>query len=251
MSPPVGVAQSAQGGGVAADALQTEILSHSPYKYVQQGEDSGTNAEDIGSAALDGTYINTPTLGQTGVPGGDGRTAVTYARASSERVDFAFDANLDGLDAMTMGIFFKTSTTGTAMTLLGNWGGSIGDRIWLLHITAANALTFFLYAGGAVPATGGNCADGAFHSAICTWDKNGADQKSRLYVDGSQVAISASGINGMQTSPAGSVAHIGANGETGSEANHFDGTMQDFFFIRNTALTAGQVSDIHTAAAIV
>lgn len=60
-----------------------EVLLDAPSRYYRLGETSGTDAFDIGSDGVNGTYTNTPTLGQPAlVRGGDG--AAQFAGASSE-----------------------------------------------------------------------------------------------------------------------------------------------------------------------
>ena len=54
------------------------MLSKSPLNYWRLGEPSGTNADDLGSANQDGTYVNSPTLGVTGLVPNDADTAVSF-----------------------------------------------------------------------------------------------------------------------------------------------------------------------------
>jgi Glycosyl hydrolase family 26/Concanavalin A-like lectin/glucanases superfamily len=63
----------------APAAYATTLLAMSPDGYWRVGESSGTVADNAeGTAARDGTYVGTPTLGATGLLNGDANTAVTF-----------------------------------------------------------------------------------------------------------------------------------------------------------------------------
>lgn len=68
-------------------SYSSTVLADSPIVYYRLGEPSGTTADNAeGTAARDGTYRNTPTLGVTGLLPGDAGTAVNFAAASSQDV---------------------------------------------------------------------------------------------------------------------------------------------------------------------
>ena len=69
------------GGGGGASYAAT-VLADAPVGYWRLGEASGTSAADeIG--AHNGTYVGSPTLGVTGIPGSAGNTAMTLNGSGS------------------------------------------------------------------------------------------------------------------------------------------------------------------------
>jgi len=122
---------------------QTEVLADNPVAYFQLSEPSGTNANDLGSANNDGTYVNTPTLGVTGaITGVASNTAATFTAASSEFMETADNAAYDAIvDTFTLEAWVKTTgTTALSIVSLGQGGplirigdgattgGSVGGR---------------------------------------------------------------------------------------------------------------------------
>ncbi len=73
------------------DAISSDypatVLADDPIAYWRLGEPSGTTASDEMGAA-DGTYVNSPTLGVTGLVAGDD-TAATFVVASAQKVSIA------------------------------------------------------------------------------------------------------------------------------------------------------------------
>lgn len=65
------------------------VLSDSPISYWKLDETSGTSAVDSGSAANNGTYINTPTLNQTPLISTGKSVRLTKAQAERIRVPYA------------------------------------------------------------------------------------------------------------------------------------------------------------------
>lgn len=170
--------------GAVGDPLSAAILALSPIMYLRLGEASGVTAEDeIGGG--DGTYRNTPTLGQTGVPGADGNTAAAFESGSSQYVDFA-RTDLGSLSAITVVTFLKKSSASARERVASNWNDNIAaKRAWLMTYNASSKPTFAVHSGAAlgtatdaVTAT----ADSAFHMWTGAWDSAG-DQKVRLYID--------------------------------------------------------------------
>jgi hypothetical protein len=69
----------------ATTPYQTLVAASSPCTYWYMDAPSGTTETNHGSATgQDGTYVNTPTLGATGIPGGGGDAAVTFLAASTQ-----------------------------------------------------------------------------------------------------------------------------------------------------------------------
>jgi len=91
-------------GGVSYSAT---ILADTPVAYWRLGESSGTIADNAeGTAALDGTYANSPTLGVAGALVGDANTAVTFD-GTTQVVSVPDDAALDLGDTFSLEAWIK------------------------------------------------------------------------------------------------------------------------------------------------
>ena len=73
------------------------------------GESSGSTAYDEVAASSNGTYYNTPTLGQTGAVSGDSNTSVNFAIASSEYAETVVLTSETALLPCTIECFMKQS----------------------------------------------------------------------------------------------------------------------------------------------
>ena len=65
-------------------SYRSTVLADNPLFYYRLGEASGTDAYDEVAAGNNGTYYNTPDLGETGAVSGDSNTSVKFKEASSE-----------------------------------------------------------------------------------------------------------------------------------------------------------------------
>ncbi len=104
---------------------ETEVATDSPIGHWKLQETSGTTATDSGSLSVDGTYVNTPTLGATGPI--TGMLAVNFDDASTEEVnvgtftgsdvaaDFTVECwiNLDSGDATTLQALVQIDSEGS------------------------------------------------------------------------------------------------------------------------------------------
>lgn len=70
----------------ALSSFSSYVTSLSPVGYWRLGESSGTTTADATGAGHTGTFLNGPTLGQTGGVAGDSNTAVLFAAASRQSV---------------------------------------------------------------------------------------------------------------------------------------------------------------------
>jgi len=66
------------------------VLASSPILYWRMNTTSGTTVTDYSGNSRNGTTVNSPTLGTTGLLSNDSDTAMTFATASSQRVDLAY-----------------------------------------------------------------------------------------------------------------------------------------------------------------
>ena len=125
-----------------ATDYKATVLADNPLFYYRLGEASGTNAYDEVAAANNGTYYNTPDLGQTGAISGDSNTAVKFKEASSEyaqTLTLSSETSLlpctiecfmktDGASDSNAGILFYRSGSNTAsgLNIRGSNQGSLG-----------------------------------------------------------------------------------------------------------------------------
>lgn len=103
-------------------AYTTAVAADTPLAWYRLGEPSGTSAADNSGNSHTGTYVNTPTLGATGLllPDVDADTAVTFASASSQRVLLDTLGSLGSSAAtLTAEFWIKTTTTSTLQAAFG------------------------------------------------------------------------------------------------------------------------------------
>jgi hypothetical protein len=93
-------------------AYEDEVLASTPNLFYRLGEPSGTTAADSSGNGLDGTYVNTPTLGVEGALVGDSNTAVSF-NGTDEKVTVPDDALGDLGNTMTISFWIKPATLGT------------------------------------------------------------------------------------------------------------------------------------------
>lgn len=149
--------------------FQQEVLKDNPSAYWEFDELAGTSAADLVGANT-GTYVNSPTLGATGLASG---TAVTYAAASSQ------EATLPGPALSTdfaEEIVFKW-TAGTAIFRDNTTAGGTG---WIIY---DNSGTFYVRVAGTDINTGiptAQIRDGTRHHVVV--GRTGTN--THVYVDG-------------------------------------------------------------------
>lgn len=78
-------------------AYAATILSDIPLAYWRLGDASGTTAADDSGNSYNGTYIDTPTLGATGLITGDPNTGVSFSGIGTQRIDVGAVAALINL----------------------------------------------------------------------------------------------------------------------------------------------------------
>jgi len=103
------VAHAAAAGYTAAADYRSTVLADSPLFYYRLGESSGSTAYDEVAASSNGTYYNTPTLGQTGAISGDSNTTVLFEQANAEYVKTTTLSSVTSLLPCTIECFIKTS----------------------------------------------------------------------------------------------------------------------------------------------
>ena len=101
-----GRAYSALSGGTD---YRSTVLADNPLFYYRLGETSGTTAYDEVATANNGTYYNTPTLGQTGAISGDTNTSVLFEQANDEYAEALTLSSETSLLPCTIECFIKVS----------------------------------------------------------------------------------------------------------------------------------------------
>lgn len=200
----------------------------SPVGWWRLGEASGTTATDSGSAAVDGEYQNTPTLGTASMVADDPATATTFAAASSEDVAIADD---DAWSIDTTGEFSGVArvrfTTLPALGIIIGKGqaagfeylfGGAGDQLFINIYTPAPALI-----GQAISAAG------ALTTGIdltLGFSVNFAEDRAYIYLNGIRVGANEA-LADVGDYANGVVALAIAAGNGTSPDNFADAVVQD------------------------
>lgn len=162
-----------------ANSYATEVLADSPLAFWKLDETSGTTMADSSGNARDGTYVNTPTLGATGLIG-DGGTAVTF-NGTDEYGEVGFGSWMPAgnTQSFTLEAFCKT-TSSASQTLIARADSATPYR---LGISGGRAFMQVATGGGAASTLFGTSTtlnNGSVHHIVGTWDGT----TTRLYVDG-------------------------------------------------------------------
>lgn len=228
----------------APAAYATTLLTMSPAGYWRLGEASGTVADNAeGTAARDGAYVDTPTLGATGLLTDDSNKAVTL-NGSSERITVADAAIWDcfeGTNPWTIAFWLSHTPSEAAQYLFykrsANWGSFIGlisysGGFVVTRVTAAHTDTVSVAQIG----TGG-------HFVVATYD--GTTMKA--YVDGGGPLPAIAG------NPAASQSVPALSGELslgGTEWGGYTAGTFDEIAVWNRAITAAEVSSLMDAGTV-
>lgn len=255
MSPPVGVALAAQGGG-AVDSLSDVMLALNPYKLMLNGEASGIVCIDEQGNG-NGTYVNTPTLGEPGVPGGGGVTSVHFDAASTEYADFGTDTSFYGLTEFSIVTFVKMDAAASVGRFIaGQFDLTNNDeRTFLLYVNqnAPYDLRFITRdSAGGFPNTGtpqSAINDGDWHMVSADVDQVD-DQMMRLYVDGLPVGTPAAHANPIRTPSTDEPLIIGAGKSASVFVFPWDGHQTHTGLWIDKALTAAEHAAIFAASGI-
>ena len=217
----------------ADDSYSDLVLADGASAYWKLDELSGTNAVDS-AGALDGTYVNTPTLGVQGVLG-DGTTAVTFASASAERVDVADNVLLRPV-AFSLELWFRQVTSDADFEILvsktvASWANGYGMYTqggsvhWFVnHYNNSDVIAAFTY--------------GRWNHVVGTFDGDTA----RLYLNGVEVGTPVTGITLTHTTEPFYIAS-----EQALSASYYYNGSEDEVAFYPSVLTATQVA-AHFAA---
>jgi len=217
-----------------------EVLADSPRGYWRLGEGGGiTAASQTNTPALDGTYLNTPTLGVAGalVASGDSNTACSFSRASQESVQLPDGVSQPLMqlgDVLTIEAWVKRASTGGYHYIFFNGDHSAAFRI--------DDSTNFLHVDKAIDAAIVSSTVAITDTTTwhhCIYTKDGAT--SKIYLDSVDVTGS---VTNATLNDSGQNSYIG-NDNTGS--NGFDGAI-DEVAVYATALSAARVIAHYNAA---
>jgi RHS repeat-associated protein len=222
------------------------VLADSPAAYWRLGESSGSTAADASGHADNGTYLNSPGLGATGLLTGDANTAVTV---NGTNQSVSTPANVLTLpstsSAFSVEAWFETSaSTGKEMIYSARSSGQQYAFIELYvsagklygAIEANYSLNTYTVGGGS------SVSDGLPHYVVFTRDTSGT---MHLFLDGVEVNTATDNGPGNGASTGLDEQQIGADARDG---NYFTGTI-DEVAVYNSALDTAQVSAHYTAGA--
>lgn len=172
-----------------------EVLADNPLFYWRLGEPSGTTAADETGNGRAGTYVNTPTLGATGIPGAAGDTAATFDPAQSEKVTIADAAWMD-VTNLTFECWVKVADMpNSSVNLLANRELAFQLRVVTGTGTASIDARVFgtdlIYVDLDTIASGVTVDDNQWHHIVLTHDGSTA----RIYIDGTQRGSAALAYN--------------------------------------------------------
>lgn len=241
--------------GGSTSGYAAVIAADSPVAHWRLGESSGTSAaEEIGTAT--GTYVNTPTLGATGLQSGDSDTAVSFDRTATEYVDITANMPAGASAGITVECLVKINSAlavGDKYRIFG-WGTITTAPHHLLvyrrYDTTTWLFTWYWYDGTTARSSSASVTgaplneDGSApnHLAVAH-DYTGKTLK--VYVDGTLVStVDLAAYASPSAISAGTAARIAA--AVNNTLDLFSGVL-DEVAIYNSPLSATQISD-HAAA---
>lgn len=224
----------------------TSVVSGlSPTWWLRLDDTSGTTAVDAQSV-INGTYVNAPTLNQTGYAH-DG-AAVTFASASSQYVSVADNAIWDvGTSDFSIGFALKMSAWNTssnqALFARGN-GAGVGDYFIITSQYLTNRFSARLTGTWYDFDPGVTIADGAFHLVGFSFDRSG---NATMTLDGTTVATA--DISAQSATNLTGIRPVGVGGVYDPTPSLFtNGTMAEIMFWNGAALSEANWASIHAAS---
>jgi hypothetical protein len=224
------------------------VFADSPLVYYRLGESSGTVA--VNTMALstdDGTYVNNPTLGVTGIPGSDGDTAVTL-NGSTQYVTLASQTFAPLTPTYTIECWYKGTAVGTNVS-----SGSVGPKAFVAASSDSGNKRFVLgidadgkvrfYSGISYNMTGPSINavnDNEWHHIVVT--KEVGSGTVEIYVDAVMEATE-DWTNLGTGSPS---LTIGFNPRTAGGLGYLSGTLDEVAYY-GTTLSAAQITEHYEA----
>ncbi len=209
------------------------IMSLSPMAYWRLGESSGTTAFDE-TGTHHGTYVNNPTLGESGLLVGDGDTAVTF-----EPTEYVTVVPITGVQSFSC--LFKSFDTTADYQALANSYIDNTDRFTIcINGQPADTSPMLLIANGIFVQGDTQVTDGLRHHCVVSYNGVTTD----WWVDGIKQTNS---FSGNMFSYGGGFEYISAYKYNSAVEARGTGTM-DEVAIFPTALTQEQVIALYQAS---
>lgn len=216
----------------------TVLATSGLVSYWRLGESVGPSAADSFGANT-GTYVNTPTLAQTGALAGDSDTAVLFASASTQAVTVTHNATLNLADTFTLEAWIKrTATQGTDQGIVSKGFGAYylrinsDNKVHLLRSQVADMV------GSTITITDTT----TWHHLVAT--KSGATMN--LYIDSVDVTGATSNSTCADNTATLAIASDNQSSTTYNPINYAD-LYIDEVAVYSTALSAATVLAHYTA----
>lgn len=210
------------------------IIDDGAFAYWRLDETAGTTANDeMGNH--NGTYINSPTLGQP--PAIQDGTSVDFVRASANRIQVPYHANLQLTTVMTLEVWVKRNAFSQGYTFgEGIINSGIGG--YNFRFTPNGSPQLERHGVGNIVLANSQLNDTNWHHIVVT--RNGSYTTAKIYIDGVEVAVTRA--DRTPVAPTADIAIASTNdSSTGwSPAHALDGHV-DEVAIYDYALTAAQV----------
>lgn len=168
---------------------RSTVLDSDPMGYWRLGESSGSVSKDLGWLG-DAHYNSGYTLGQPGALAGTTDTAAGIPASRTDAINLPVGI-IPGIGAWgSVETWFKTTGTGTVITVEGTWGYSNK----LFQVTTDGKLSAAYHYDSARIVSPQKVNDGAWHHAVLT----AAGNVQTLYVDGAEAATRTAEIRNIE-----------------------------------------------------
>ena len=213
--------------------------NYTPDAWWRLGDSTSTATDEQGTQ--DGTYVNSPTQGQTGIADAD---ATSFAAASSQYATVADNAAWD-IGTSDFSLMFAMKV-GTWPSSANEWvftrGDGYGTHEWGVFLRSGVSGDFRTVINSTTHTISAGSADTAWHLYICAYDRSG---NWHLYRDGSEVG------SGIDISAQSAVDMTGATqftiGATSTPQYYLNQTLGEVAFWSGTLLTSSDASAIWDA----
>lgn len=215
------------------------VLANNPAAFYRFGELSGTTFNDSSGNNHNGAYVNSPTLGVTGLVIRDGDPAASFASASSQYAEVSYNSWMAGWTQFTLMGWIKRAAAGVNQTIVArDISGANGP--WRFRVNSSDKLDFFLAHPSWTTLTGVTslAANTRYHVAA---KYDGANMK--IFVNGSADGTIAA--TGALNSTDSVTMRFGAYG---SAFEYFNGVIDEFSVYTTALSDAAILSDYQAGA---
>lgn len=222
------------------DPYYLTVIADAPLAYWRLSEQSGTTVVDASGNNVNGTYVNSPTLKQAGIPGAVGNNAAKFDPANgiiAGQQQYAHFGDVLPLTGTKLSIEFWLRALTTVATAAFAPYIARGDVTWRVNTTNTTGVDTLQFAVGSgstpsVSATGLGFSDGNWHHVVCVYDQTNLI----VYKDGGSVASKAWSTD----VPAAAGKDVGISWNS-DQTGRWVHAIMDEVAIYNTALSAGRV----------